>query len=128
MSQQPINTYIGTGLAFPIQLEDGKPVLSSLNDLIESSIRNILIWPFNSRYFEREFGCRLTELIEEPDISTVQHFLREFIITSLNNWENRIDLISVESFNTGFGIYEIKIKYSIKLTDTVQELTQNITL
>lgn len=125
---QPINTYIGIGLSFPIGLENGKPVLSGLDDLIKSSIRNILIWPFNSKYFDSEFGCRLIELIEEPDVNTTRHFLREFIITAINKWETRINLMSVESISTGFGVYEIKIIYSIKLTNTIQELTQNIIL
>jgi phage baseplate assembly protein W len=128
MAQQPISIYVGIGLSFPIQLENGKPVMSDINMMIEASIRNILIWPFNSRYFEKLFGSRINELIEEPHVYIVNSLLEEFIKDSLNMWETRINVLDVTAFSVEPGITEVKIKYEIKLTHTVQEVTQNIIL
>ena len=125
---KPITTYIGIGLAFPIILEDGKPVLSSLEDLIESSIRNILIWPFNTRYFEKSFGSRINELIEEPNTGILNTLLEEFTRTALETWERRINIIEITSESSGLASSLLTIKYSIKLDNTVHDLTQNLIL
>jgi len=126
MAQEPITAYIGTGLSFPIKLENGKPVLSSLETHIEASIRNIIIWNFGSGYFVKDFGSRLYELLEEPIISTIRFMSKEFIKEAITNWEPRVKDVEVTSQISGPASVDITIEYKIRLNNTVQRISQNL--
>jgi len=125
---QQVNN-IKHGLTFPIQLDNGKPIISTYAESIEASIRNLIIWPYNNRYFNRSFGSRLYELIEEPVNRNTLFFSREFVMESIKQWEPRVRIIDVIT-NQGdtSSKLSITIKYTIKTTNTTNQLTANLIL
>ena len=113
------NKFIGSGIVFPIELtSDGRPPIISDIRLINQSIMTILNWPYAHRYFNERFGCRVFELLEEPNDDIAKTLLSHFITESLNIWEKRIKIN-----NNGISILrfdnikvEIKLKYMVNAT------------
>lgn len=128
MAEQLIQSVLGKGIVFPFQLESGKIKISNYNELIQASIKNILLWPYYSRYFMQEFGSRIYEMLEEPNRAVMKTHLRTFTLQSLNRWEPRISVLEVDVFDTSPSSIKMTITYKIKLNNTVQQLTQNITI
>lgn len=111
--------FLGKGLTFPLQLDDsGKVVISGGSELIKSSIYNIVNWPYRHRYFLEEYGCRIDELLEEPNDSISFNLARRYIVDALNAWEKRIDIIpsniSVQR-STDIALY-LRLDYTIVAT------------
>lgn len=94
--QGPIRNFIGQGLIFPIELENGRGKIFTGFDLIRSSIKMILSWPYNQRFFLSQFGSKLEDVLEEPNDDILQNLVYTFISDALSTWEKRIELISVE--------------------------------
>lgn len=90
-----MSTQLTSGLAFPLELSSGSPLIVSGVDLIQSSIKIILSWPLNTREYLGEFGSRIHEALEDQNDDVLITILRRFIIDSLSDWEQRIDLISI---------------------------------
>lgn len=110
------NKFLGSGLCFPLLLDDsGKVVVNSDNELIRSSIYNILNWPYKHRFFLESYGCRIEELLEEPNDSISFNLARRYIVDALNDWEKRIEiqpsLITLES-SSSEALY-LKMTYTI---------------
>ncbi len=111
--------FLGSGLAFPLLLDDsGKVVVSTGIDLIKSSIYNIINWPYKHRFFLEEYGCRIEELLEEPNDNISFNLARRYITDALNDWEKRISIIpsdiAVERVDDK-AVY-LKLKYTIVST------------
>lgn len=111
--------FLGSGLAFPLRLDDsGKVVISKNVELIQSSIYNIINWPYKHRYFLEEYGCRIEELLEEPNDSISYNLARRYMVDALNTWEKRIETvpsnITVEKI-TDEAIY-LRLHYTIIAT------------
>lgn len=108
--------FLGSGLSFPLLLDNsGKVVVNSGEDLIRSSIYNIINWPYKHRFFLEEFGCRIGELLEEPNDSISFNLARRYMVDALNDWEKRIDImpsnITVER-TSDIAIY-LRLNYTI---------------
>src|SRR6478735_6022309 len=92
----PIQNFIGSGLTFPIELDNGRGVIKTGFDLIRSSIRAIVMWPVGSRFYLAEFGSKLERLIEEPNDDILKQIIYTFIVDPINQWEKRIQLLSAQ--------------------------------
>lgn len=86
---------VGNGIAFPIVLQNGAPVLAKTDELIKSSIKMILGWPINDKFFMPEFGSRMSALLEEPNDAILRSLIRYSMVEALGIWEPRI---KVQSF------------------------------
>lgn len=87
--------FIGSGLTFPIELNPlrTKPIVYEGDPkLIRSSIGIILNWPKRRRWFNEYFGCRIEEVLEEPDNNISRTLIKTFIKEALNTWEKRINV------------------------------------
>ena len=85
--------FLGSGLSFPLRLDDsGKVVITKNIDLIKSSIYNIVNWPYRHRFFLEQYGCRIEELLEEPNDYISFNLARRYIVDALNTWEKRIEI------------------------------------
>lgn len=114
----PVQDFIGNGLTFPIQLQNGRPLLSSGFDLIQASIRNILSYELGTRFFLAEFGSRLNDLIEEPNDEILANLLNQFIIGAVIKWEKRIQTISTSIVNEDDTTIFISITYQVLNVNT----------
>ena len=89
--------FIGKGITFPIQLnERGAVIVTSGTQLIRSSLKLILSWPYNTRFFLPEFGSKVEELLEEPNDQILETVVRNFIVESIIKWEKRIEIVNVQ--------------------------------
>lgn len=94
--QGPVTNFIGQGLTFPIQLENGQGKIFSGFDLIRSSIRMILAWPMFERFLLGEFGSRVEDVLEESNDDILQNLVFSFITDAISSWEKRVELLGVE--------------------------------
>lgn len=115
---KPIQDFIGSGLAFPIQLNRGKAVISTGFDLIRSSIRMILGWPVGTRFYLAEFGSKLEELLEEPNDDVLKQIMYTFVVDPITNWEKRITLVNVSIEDVDLAKVNLRITYRISNSQT----------
>lgn len=111
--QKPIQDFIGKGITFPIVLENGKPKVESGFQLIRSSIAMILTWPYGTRFFLGEFGSRLEELLEEPNDEILKNLINVFVVDAINDWEKRVELLSVTILDIDYKTIHIGLRYKI---------------
>jgi uncharacterized protein len=83
--------YIGSGIAFPLQLNvRGELKLSSYTKNLEESIILILGTRLGERVYRPTFGSRLSELVFEPMNRETLLQIRLYIEEALELWEPRI--------------------------------------
>jgi phage baseplate assembly protein W len=108
---------IGKGIVFPFILEEqGRIEIKGGIPLIRASLTNILSWPYADRYFLKEFGSRLYELIDEPNDDVLKSLVRQFIIDSIEIWEKRIKLTGVNMERTNPQTLNVQISYRVIAT------------
>jgi phage baseplate assembly protein W len=90
--------YLGSGIAFPLQIEDGRAKILTGVSLIKLSILNIIVWPYGRRYFMGQYGSKIDSLLEKPADIVTLNLVRDFIIESINTFEKRIKLIEVRLY------------------------------
>ena len=87
--------YLGKGIGFPIDLDNGSAKILSNVDLIRLSLPNILSWYYGQRYFQGEYGSKWERMIERPLDSITLSLVRTFIIEAITRYEKRIKLLAV---------------------------------
>lgn len=106
---------VGKGLVFPIELSStGSPVLKTGFDLINSSIKIILSWPFKQKIMLSEFGSRLGALMEEPNDDLLKGLVEHFTYEALLKWERRIEVLEVLAERRLPDTLDVTIRYRIK--------------
>lgn len=116
---QPVKNFIGNGLIFPIQLNNGSGILDTGFNLIRASIKSILSFTLGTRFFLGEFGSRLEELEEEPNDEVLDNIINVFVIDAITLWEKRVQTISTEIIHVNDTQINISITYQIKNSQTV---------
>lgn len=112
-----INKFIGSGIIFPLVINsEGRVDIVNDNSLIEASIKNILYWPKETRCFNRKYGCRIEEILEEPDDSIGISLVRLFIFEALDKNEKRIILKDVETIDSTSTKVNIRLTYIMRNT------------
>lgn len=104
------STYLGTAMRKPVALINGAGMVVSGSIVIEQSIIDILSTPKNSRFFLREYGSRLHELLYEPNDDILHSMMRLFIFEAIRDWEGRAKFINVE-FDTDGAKTDCQIWY-----------------
>src|SRR5262245_3678497 len=87
----------GRGISFPPRVgADGRVSLSEGEENIRESIRVILMTGKRERLRLPEFGATLSRFLFEPNTVTTRHLIEDQIQKSLDQWEPRIKVESVE--------------------------------
>jgi len=115
---QPVRDFIGNGLVFPIQLDNGRGVISSGFDLIRGSIKNILAFKYGTRFFLAEFGSRINDLLEEPNDEILQNLVKRFIIDAITQWEKRVSTVDSSIIMIDDTSIQVSISYQIRNSQT----------
>jgi len=116
--------YAGSGPSFPINLDkNGSPIMDSGDSLVLSSIKMILAWPRNQRIFLSNFGANLESLIEEPNDQLLKGLVEHFILDSLNTYEKRIKIISVDVIRDDPSQMKISLVYELSNKNVSEVLT-----
>lgn len=117
-----LKVYEQRGLSFPIQLLNGKAVLSSYTELIEKSIFHILNWTLGTRMFRVTFGSRLHELIGEQNGYIMRALVKRFLVEALSYNERRITLLEMNFTMPRVDTLVLHLKYKIRSTDLIKDL------
>lgn len=93
MSQE----FIGSGWAFPLRVDAGGGIaLVSQEREIEEAMRLILGTAYGERPYRPEFGCGIHDYVFAPANATTAGRIAYEVESSLDRWEPRIDVVSVE--------------------------------
>jgi uncharacterized protein len=89
-------TLFGRGVAFPPKITNGRLAWSEGEVSVRESIQIILLTENNERLRRPEFGGGLKRFIGEPNAAVTHHQIEERIQKSLERWEPRIALETVQ--------------------------------
>lgn len=64
--------------------------------VLESSVRMILLTAKGERVMMPEFGTNLRNVVFEPDTGVVETMVREEVSSAISTWEPRVSLVSAE--------------------------------
>lgn len=92
---------------------------------IARSIRNLVLTSNGERFFNQNLGSRVSRLLFENIDSVTGSIIEDEIRTTINNYEPRVSLISVNATpNYDENEFEVTIKYQIIGIDVLpQQLT-----
>lgn len=110
---QTVENFIGRGITLPLNIVNGSVPLETGFPLIRKSIKMILDWQFGTRFFLKEFGSRLNELLEEPDDNVLAQLIETFIIDAVTTWETRVTIISINFIKEDIGKIKLTINYRV---------------
>ena len=143
MNLKQLSTF-GSGMIFPIQLTTPKdaqgndefieqPDGSKIKKvgwypksgliLIKNNLTALFIYQIGQRFRQENFGSRLWECIEEQNTVLLEHMTREFVTTSIQQWESRIKAIEVSSFRQDSQLF-IQVKFATDLDNQGEAVLQ----
>jgi phage baseplate assembly protein W len=111
-----INTLIGKGLTFPLQLQGGRLVVSTGVELLRSAIGMRISWPAFTKFYDYNFGCRIPEIIADPSDAYLKQLASYFVIKALEK-EYRIKLKSIKFTTPLDNILLLQLQYTIVSTN-----------
>ena len=89
--------FVGAGWSFPMRIDaTGGVALVSQERELEESIRLILATAYGERPMRPEFGCGIHDYVFAPADATTAGRIDFEVRASLERWEPRIDVVSVE--------------------------------
>jgi phage baseplate assembly protein W len=117
------NKFIGTGITFPLLVNtNGGINVVGGTELLKASIKTILYWPINQRFFNETFGSKLHAVLEEPNDNISKTLIRTFIFEVLNKWEKRIITKDVSILSSDYKTVNLEITYIIRSTRTEETM------
>jgi hypothetical protein len=121
----------GRGISFPPRVgADGRVAWSEGEQNVREAIKVILMTARRERLRLTEFGGTLGRFLFEPNTVTTRHLIADQIQKSLEQWEPRIrvESVNVEADATDPQAAIATITYKLVATQTPQRLSLNITL
>lgn len=117
--------FIGRGIGFPMRVDPtgGIALVSHFQEL-EEAMRLVLGTAFGERPMRPDFGCGIHDFVFSPvDASTAGHLARE-VRSSLQRWEPRVRVVSVDvTVDRGDeSVLYIDISYQPVTTNDVRNL------
>jgi phage baseplate assembly protein W len=119
-----VSDVLGTGIAFPLHLEDGKLALAHDDEDVAQAVLLILSTAPGERPMRPEFGCAMYDVaFDRVDAQTAGRIERE-IRVALDRWEPRIDVEGIEFDFSGAddGVVEILLTYRLRHTNELRNL------
>lgn len=116
---------VGQGWAFPPQVgPQGGIALTHERNEIEQAIHIILSTSPGERVMRPTFGCRLHDLIFDPNNSHTAARARRYVEEALGMWEPRINVIevNVSQDRDQANVLIVEITYEIKATHDQRSL------
>jgi phage baseplate assembly protein W len=115
------------GFSFPFKPgETAFPEEATDNDVIKSSIIQILTTGFNSRLMRPDFGSRVFDFIFENDDEVLQILIEREVRFSLSKWEPRIrveNVLAVAEDDVAPGLITVTILYTVLATNEFNKIT-----
>jgi phage baseplate assembly protein W len=114
-----VKEIIGRGWSFPPQTDpQGRMALTNERNELQQSIQVILSTSPGQRVMRPNFGCRLQDLVFQPNNSHTIAQVRRYVEEALGMWEPRINLrtVDVRPDPQDGGRLLIDISYEVKST------------
>jgi len=109
--------FLGTGWAFPIQVDDtGGIRMRSGEEDIREAVRIVLGTRLGERVMRPEFGTALGELVFDPNDANLAGRIEFLVRKALERWEPRIALKEVRARGAGERM-EIDVRYIVRRTN-----------
>ena len=89
--------YLGTTIAFPMVVVDGKLLTVSGNQAVEQSVKDILCTQIGEVFFNREYGSDVDENLFELCDEVAANMIELSIAKALDTWEKRVKFVSSET-------------------------------
>lgn len=118
-------SFLGRGIAFPLQVDGtGNVAMSAYERNIEECIRLVLGTAPGERLYRPLFGCKLHDLIFEPNNSTTRGLASTYVREALVKWEPRIQDIEVHARRDpdAENSVLIDIHYAVRATNNMFNL------
>ena len=121
------NNLIGKGWAFPFRVAGyGGIELVADGRELDESIAIILGTSPGERVMRPQFGCRIHELVFHPLNSEILGLAERFVRESLNRWEPRIELesvdVEIDELEHARGRLNINVSYTVLATKDERSL------
>lgn len=117
----------GSGLSFPIKVNNGLVVAEEGWALIRSCLFNLLAFEYGERYFQPDFGCNLDKQLEEPNDQATTAQINYRLNQQITQWENRVVINSIQS-QRYLGQLLITVNVTLKNSNPIQTNTFEFTL
>lgn len=120
-----MSDFLGVGWQFPVGVDArGRVALARGAHDVEQAIRMILMTPVGQRIMRPEFGCRIHELMFEPNDGSTAGLAAHYVERALGMWEPRIQVLGVRATadpEDGSRML-IDVQYEIKATNDRRSL------
>ncbi|MEH1969371.1 GPW/gp25 family protein [Nostoc sp.] len=117
--------FLGRGVGFPIQLDNGDIKDAKDEESIRQSIKIILGTAKGERVMRPDFGCGIYDLVFEMTTASTAGKISQAVREALLKFEPRIDVINIQvtpkSDEEGEKIY-ISIDYQVRATNNAFNL------
>lgn len=120
-----MSNLVGRGFAFPPQIDSqGKVSLTGGFNEINQAILIIIGTAPGERVMRPDFGCRIHELVFDPNNDQTHATAERYVEEALGRWEPRIIVNSVNARANmnNMGIMTIEVQYTIKGTSDPRSL------
>lgn len=111
-----LKAFVGQGMVFPLQLDNGRVRIVTGFELINSSLKIILSWPKFTRYLLHKFGSNYQLLLNNPNDVTTAKLVKEYTVDAINQWEPRIELLASKVIEQTDYMIKVELTYRIKNT------------
>lgn len=111
----------GDPLMIPVMVDSisWRPISSQ--ELIKNNLTSLMVFMLGQRFRQENFGCRIWECLEEPNIQTLNFLVYNFIKDAIAAWEPRIKALGTSMVANGSTL-TLTLRYSLGNTD-ISELT-----
>ena len=104
--------FLGKGISLNFGVNtNGGIRFSSYEKSVEESIDIILSTRIGERVYNYKFGCKIHDLMFEPNNIRTQALAARYVKEALENFEHRITIIDVNAFNENEKSLNININY-----------------
>ena len=120
--------FLGRGWSFPFRWDGstGAVAMSAHEDNIRESMSIILGTRPGERQMLPEFGCRIHEIMYTPNSAANASLVAYHVRHALERWEPRIDVVQVTAEPKMDGRLDVKVRYTVKSTQTEQVLAVDL--
>lgn len=114
-------SFLGRGIAFPLGTDgSGGLAMSAYEENIRQGIHLVIGTALGERLYRPEFGCRIHDLIFEPNNSHTRNMAEFYVEEALLKWEPRIRKIEIAATvdSDEPNTIHLEVSYSVRATNS----------
>lgn len=117
MSLQDDIKYLGVAMSNPVRLIAGRADLSAGVQAVAESLMTLLLTPKGRKFFNPDYGCRISNLLFEPNDDVLDNMGYFYIKEAVDDWEKRVKFVDCtftrdDNGFTGYMVDYVILQYS----------------